>query len=67
MREARTNCQKCGGCQPMVRIGKPCLHLYRCYGERDGCPVKKDFAHGKSEPPSLAPQWCPHRKLKERT
>ena len=67
MREARTNCQKCDGCQPMVRIGQPSLHLYRCYGELGGFPLKKDFAMGMAEPPSRAPRWCPHRKPKERT
>lgn len=62
-----TNCRECLGCQPMVCLQKPITYLYRCYGEDGGYPIKRDFARGMQEPPEVAPEWCPNRKLKERT
>lgn len=51
----------------MVCLQKPITYLYRCYGEDGGYPIKRDFARGMQEPPEVAPEWCPNRKLKERT
>lgn len=53
-----TNCRWCIDCERMV---SPEGHCFRCYGEIDGAPLKRDFAVNKTMPPLAAPIWCPNR------
>ena len=51
------NCRVCIDCEPMIGGGRS----YRCYGEIEGTPIKKDFAENHNEPPQVSPAWCPNR------
>jgi len=53
------NCRICIDCQKMASNTEKC---FRCYGEINGTPLKKDYAIDCLEPPEIAPDWCPNRK-----
>jgi len=53
------NCRVCIDCLEMTDGTSKSL---RCYGERNGVSLKRDFDINYIELPEVAPDWCPHRK-----
>ena len=60
----KTNCRCCIDCEPMINLSNNVLS-YRCYGQYY-VPIKRDFSVGESQPPRIAPRWCPNRSRNRR-